>query len=731
MKQTDLVKQALERISLWDMPIGVYAVAEDGSFAECNKQARKMLGLDTDGEVTGSMKSYYGNLSDRARAIANVQAAEQKGAFAGAQVVPLEIDGTLHWAEVFCRTVRDPQKHGVIGFLGCIVDVSERERLRRLFDMLPAGVYRLDAEDRVVQINDALVKLLRYPSAESVLGRPVSSFFADENEAREFRRMIIQKRAVTNEKVRLLRENGEILFASVSSYAIPTTDGSYSGREGTIIDVSEEEHVRQILDEIPLGTYQVRIENGEEIIRDCNEPFLEMFDFDSPEQARGMNILALYRHPERDHPAFRRELMKKHKANGSLVGYPLEVTSVKGREFTIEVNSRPLSGPTDQLVLGRTGVVRDITEEVALWHFREDIGKMLHAYSSTLMMVRHVVDSGLELLRPRAAALEDLDGLDDADGLESALRDPTGEAIAQLTRLLELVETDERRKDALPLEKWDTLTRMLALFRDYRHLIPDRELWRPALRDAARIVCETLAAAKKRILPREAARAVRRAALAVERLCCVARFRQVRDSVITMDHQVRALREYVTSQVLELERPALAKASALITQAVRNLADFARSRGVDIRRADVSEGARVRVDERSVIRAISNLLHNAIKYSWKRSDDGPRWIAVRCRAQQHQVIIEIENYGVPIPPDEIEYDRVFEVGFRGRLSEDRGRLGTGVGLADARGIARKHDGDVVVASDPAVHGASRTDFEKPFVTIATLTLLVADSEERE
>jgi signal transduction histidine kinase len=86
------------------------------------------------------------------------------------------------------------------------------------------------------------------------------------------------------------------------------------------------------------------------------------------------------------------------------------------------------------------------------------------------------------------------------------------------------------------------------------------------------------------------------------------------------------------------------------------------------------------------------------------------------------VNIEFENWGVPIKKEEIEQHLIFKVGYRGRLSGDRGRVGTGIGLADAQRVAQKHGGDLVVKSHPAVGSRNEDDYTQPFITSVIMKL---------
>ena len=196
---------------------------------------------------------------------------------------------------------------------------------------------------------------------------------------------------------------------------------------------------------------------------------------------------------------------------------------------------------------------------------------------------------------------------------------------------------------------------------------------------------------------------------------------KIEDSVAQMDYQVRGLREYVTKETRRREPPVVVTMDALVNQAISNLTYFALLRRVEFRLSGPLKLARVRVQQREVVRAITNLLHNAVKYSWKREDECT-WVAVRCRLEAAEVILEVENYGVPIPREEIDSGLIFEIGMRGRLAGERGRIGTGIGLGDAREVARAQTGEVTIKSLPASAGVELNDFSRPFLTTAEMRL---------
>ena len=102
--------------------------------------------------------------------------------------------------------------------------------------------------------------------------------------------------------------------------------------------------------------------------------------------------------------------------------------------------------------------------------------------------------------------------------------------------------------------------------------------------------------------------------------------------------------------------------------------------------------------------AVSNLVHNAIKYVG-RGDD--RWVKVRARDLPDTVRIEVEDNGPGLSPELAR--RAFEPYVRGPQAHTE--PGIGLGLATVRRIAEAHRGQVGV--DRAPGGGSLFWFELP------------------
>jgi signal transduction histidine kinase len=263
---------------------------------------------------------------------------------------------------------------------------------------------------------------------------------------------------------------------------------------------------------------------------------------------------------------------------------------------------------------------------------------------------------------------------------------------------------------------------VLQQLQSYRSAIPLAEVRPHTLRGLSRKIIEIFTRLGKQHLPKEQTRHIINEAIQLERLVCIATLRQVETELMAMDHQVRAFREHITTSARFEEAPQVIRFWDLVKQAMSNLGEYARCEGVEFRAKDESHNAHVLIGSRDMLRAVSNLLHNAIKYSWAREKGTPPWIVIHAFVQADSVYVMFENYGVPIPEDEIKQGLIFQFGYRGRLSSDRGRLGTGIGLTDARKTARHFGGDVVVESTCAWRGSAPNDYKAPYLTRVTLSL---------
>lgn len=524
----------------------------------------------------------------------------------------------------------------------------------------------------------------------------------------------------------MLKKDGENILVNINAHMVRGEDGSYSGHEGTIIDVTREERYRRILRDVPVALSVIRHEAEKDVIEDCNEQFLALFDFpfSDPTQARGFDVRRLYASLAED-ARFKRALDTAARQGRPLVRHRLKVITLTCEEKTIEISSQPLTD-SDGKVVGRTGAMYDITQEAELRdrldELTYDFGSVLHNYTTTLLMVQL---SSEPLIRSLAPDPFPHNSEVTPEQASDAVVTPASRLAEALGQLLDLSK-EKGRAPALPDKEWKRLGELLAMLRCYKEEVSEIDVRPVVLVEAALEIFEVCGPLmESHRFSREGVGTLRSAAQNLLRVTNLISLHQMRDAVLEMDHQVRSLRDFVTTNAREPEEKEVCEIGALIRQSRSNLDHYASSRRVKFK-LELQE-AKVRVVRREVLRALTNLVHNAIKYSWSHNNSKSPWITIRTSVANDQVYIEFKNWGVPIKTEEIEQELIFKIGYRGQLSGDRGRVGTGIGLADARRIVRAHRGDLEVTSQPAVASRAVDDYSNPFITTVTIRLPLFDS----
>jgi signal transduction histidine kinase len=99
-------------------------------------------------------------------------------------------------------------------------------------------------------------------------------------------------------------------------------------------------------------------------------------------------------------------------------------------------------------------------------------------------------------------------------------------------------------------------------------------------------------------------------------------------------------------------------------------------------------------DENRAAQAISNLLSNALQHGAKNQP-----VCLTLRSDAGNIIVEVHNYGEPIPAD--KRNSLFDPFQRGALPREEAMSsgGLGLGLYIAREIMRAHGGEIALTSD--------------------------------
>lgn len=134
----------------------------------------------------------------------------------------------------------------------------------------------------------------------------------------------------------------------------------------------------------------------------------------------------------------------------------------------------------------------------------------------------------------------------------------------------------------------------------------------------------------------------------------------------------------------------------VVRQVIDGLQTLARDRGVEIKASAPAEALTVLGDRDELIRALENLVENALKYgaAGKRVD-----IALsrgQTRAGSPEARLAVRDYGPGISPEHLP--RLTERFYRVDVADSRAQGGTGLGLALVKHVLNRHGGRLTIDS---------------------------------
>jgi two-component system NtrC family sensor kinase len=129
------------------------------------------------------------------------------------------------------------------GTIHVIRDTTERraaeERYRLLFEQAQEGVFISTAEGRLVDCNQAFIRMLGYETREQVLALDVRDTYVLPTQREAFCEAMRERGFVSNYEVDVRRKDGTVLHALENSFATRTASGQIDRFQGFLLDVTE------------------------------------------------------------------------------------------------------------------------------------------------------------------------------------------------------------------------------------------------------------------------------------------------------------------------------------------------------------------------------------------------------------------------------------------------------------------------------------------------------------
>ena len=134
------------------------------------------------------------------------------------------------------------------GTIHVVRDTTDRrvaeEKYRLLFEQVQEGVFVATPEGKLLDCNDAFVKMLGYDNREELMVLNIESeLYASPEQREAFRREVEQHNYVRNFEITLRKKGGMLLTAAESSFGTRDAAGRIDRYQGFVLDMSEKKRV--------------------------------------------------------------------------------------------------------------------------------------------------------------------------------------------------------------------------------------------------------------------------------------------------------------------------------------------------------------------------------------------------------------------------------------------------------------------------------------------------------
>jgi PAS domain S-box-containing protein len=159
--------------------------------------------------------------------------------------------------------VRDDQVHGVTILARDITASRKNEaRFTELFETLQEGIYIVTPDDRILDANPALVRMLGYDSKEDLLAHTLADVLPDPEQRRLLRQEVDTQPMLQGREITLLRKDRSPLVCLNTAAVVRDTGGQVLRYHGALMDITErremerrlyqqQEFARRLIDSFP------------------------------------------------------------------------------------------------------------------------------------------------------------------------------------------------------------------------------------------------------------------------------------------------------------------------------------------------------------------------------------------------------------------------------------------------------------------------------------------------
>src|SRR5256886_14514578 len=242
------------------------ALSLDGEIRAANRRFTELVGLSFQQIIGKKLNEFLdetGGQSTADAAEAMPRFLERRN-WSGIVQVRLKSRNAVYYFDCVAHAmVRDDAVHGITVLARDVTALRRNEaRFTELFESLQEGIYIVTPEDRIVDANPALVRILGYESKDELLARKVTDVFTDEALRNIVRAEVDRQPVVEGREITLIRKDGQPLTCLNTAAAVRDNTGKIVRYQGALMDVTarreierqlhkEQEFARRLVDSFP------------------------------------------------------------------------------------------------------------------------------------------------------------------------------------------------------------------------------------------------------------------------------------------------------------------------------------------------------------------------------------------------------------------------------------------------------------------------------------------------
>jgi two-component system, cell cycle sensor histidine kinase and response regulator CckA len=364
-----------------NVTVGLYRTTPAGKILLANQALVKMLGYSSFEELTerNLTKSGFARPNQRKEFLRKIETEGEINNFVSTWV---RQDGSLIIVMESARSVRNSNGK-TLYYDGTVEDITERRlaetaskyaedalkeseiKYHSLFDHAVEGIYYTTFEGLLINVNNALAKMLGYDSPEEII-RSVRNIgkqlYANPDDREKAITIIKEKGFLNNFEIQLKKKNGEIIWASLNGRINISQEGGIL--EGFITDITDRKKIEEVLrnsEEKYRGIVEqsiagIGVSRGNQILF-ANKALLKIFNYDDLEEFKNRTLLDIVA------PSSRKLITDRMKMVAEGKSLPLEfecdILCKNGQIKTLSASSTRMSLGGE--VLTQT-IFQDITE---------------------------------------------------------------------------------------------------------------------------------------------------------------------------------------------------------------------------------------------------------------------------------------------------------------------------------------------------------------------------------